>query len=110
MKRAQNPRHVAHNGLTVDSFSRPSATVGLILFSIAFPLLRRSRGWFGNLVRMRKLVGVGSDLGPALLFQTGAKRLDVVIDDGRLNKDDQFVSLTIVCLVFESVPQIRDVH
>src|ERR1700720_360432 len=71
---------------------------------------RRRRSGCVGLRRMRQLVGIGSDLGTALFFQTSTQRLDVIINNGRLNEDQQLVSDVILCLIFEQVPQIRDIH
>jgi len=47
---------------------------------------------------------------PAFFFQTGTQGLDIIIDDGWLNENQQLIPGIIPRLILEEVPQIREVH
>jgi hypothetical protein len=59
---------------------------------------------------MSHLIGVGSDFRSALLFQAGSQRLDIIINDGWLDENQQLVSFAGVVSKLEQISEVRHVH
>src|SRR5271165_6256439 len=85
-------------------------------FSVLFrepllPLHRSWRDWFRFIGRrMSQLICVSTNLRSSLLFQAGSQRLDIIINNGWLDENQQLVSFAVVRSELEQIPEPRYVH
>src|SRR5262249_8791079 len=108
-RKSIGPKFRLHTYPEISSPARDEISRLIFRHSLFLSDRLRPRG-AGIVGGMGEVKGVLADLGSSLFLEPGSQGLDIVVDNRRLNENEQFIALFVVGCRFEQIPEVGNIH